>query len=71
MAGEHPTKIKEVLATQGLAKPCPPKLPETPYWLSLCCKLGAWSSGEGDSPSHMQVRFRESPTRPETYAMSK
>lgn len=71
MAGGHPTKIKDVLATQGLAKLCPSKLPEAPYWLSLCCKPGAWSSREGDCPSHMQVRFRESPTSPETYAMSK
>lgn len=55
MAGGPPTKIKEVLATQGLVKPCTSKLPEAPDRLSLCCRSGAWSSGEGDSPSHMQV----------------
>lgn len=71
MAGGPPTKIKEVLATQGLAKPCTSKLPEAPDRLSLCCKPGAWRSREGDSPRHMQLQFRESPTHPETYVMSK
>lgn len=72
MAGGPPTKIKEVLATQGLAKLCTLNFQKHQTGSVFAVDLEHGAAGrETVQATCRYIQFRESPTCPETYAMSK
>lgn len=75
MAGGPPTKIKEVLATQGLAKLCTSRnlnfqKHQTGSVFAVDLEHGA-AGRETVQATCRYIQFRKSSTCPETYAMSK